>query len=298
MNSSNIKQKVWSSMDTQLASFYIVTYIFILITNLMLVYGFYKTSRPFTIVTKLFIYLSVVDIAAMSVMVTVHIVFFSMLLPKEALVLSVFLLDMLIVCTISFLRFLSIYKPMYRAKTRKVYIALVFEFLISFLVAIIIWIHNKITNKQTFNLIISIAMQLGIILTNVLLNITSLIILRRSTNSKAQQKGDSVLGNQMVIKRKRKALNTLLLITVVQLVCTLPLTLSLFSVETFLNGQFGQFNMFGFCQCLQISSFGFNSIIIVMRTKNLRQFYYKTKFCCFSRRDHFNIQNDIELNDI
>ena len=36
--------------------------VFVLTTNLMLIYGFYKTSRPFTIITKLFIYLSLADV--------------------------------------------------------------------------------------------------------------------------------------------------------------------------------------------------------------------------------------------
>ena len=42
---------------------YISLSVFVLTSNLMLIYGFYKTSRPFTIITKLFIYLSMVDIA-------------------------------------------------------------------------------------------------------------------------------------------------------------------------------------------------------------------------------------------
>ena len=41
---------------------YGVIFLFILTSNLMLIYGFHKTSRPFTIVTKLFIYLSLIDI--------------------------------------------------------------------------------------------------------------------------------------------------------------------------------------------------------------------------------------------
>ena len=45
--------------------------VFVLTTNLMLIYGFYKTSRPFTIITKLFIYLSMVDIV-MNFMMTFY----------------------------------------------------------------------------------------------------------------------------------------------------------------------------------------------------------------------------------
>ena len=47
---------------------YIFLKVFVLTSNLMLIYGFYKTSRPFTLINKLFIYLSLVDIAYISCM--------------------------------------------------------------------------------------------------------------------------------------------------------------------------------------------------------------------------------------
>ena len=41
-------------------SIYAVTFVFVLTSNLMLIYGFYKTNRHFKIITKLFIDLSFV----------------------------------------------------------------------------------------------------------------------------------------------------------------------------------------------------------------------------------------------
>ena len=292
-------------MDTQAVSFSMVTIVFILTSNLMLIYGFYKTSRSLTIVTKLFIYLSKTDITFILVMVVLFFVKKSGLNPRlfnaltNGLLYSIFIMDMLIFWTISFLRFLSIYKPMHRVKTRRIHIALLVDFLISFLAAnTIFWTFNSITSArvQSINFVLAIIILFGAILMNLALHVASLIILRRSTSSKANQKGHNVLRNQSVIKRNKKALNTLLLITVVQLFCLIPLPLmviisGIWKINT-------KFNVFGFCQCLQASSFGFNSLIVILRTKNLREFYRK-KFCCFPRiNESLENQSATELSTI
>ena len=110
---------------------YGTTFTFVLTSNFMLIYGFYKTSRPFTIITKLFIHLSISEemfILSMlfnmivsqinGVVIRLHyIIFFAIL--YLTLMISLF-----IFWTISFLRFLSIYKPMYQIETRTLYKAL------------------------------------------------------------------------------------------------------------------------------------------------------------------------------
>ena len=109
-----------------------------------------------------------------------------------------------------------------------------------------------------------------VILITLSLNMSSFIILKRSTNLKACQKEDNVLGNPMVVKRKKMALNTLLLITIVQLVCTLPKTcMLLFDLDFFLEYDF----VLTIINCLQLCNFGIDSLIIILRTKNLREFY-------------------------
>ena len=119
MANNNTFKKHWSAMESQYASFYSVTVVFILTTNLMLIYGFCKTSRPLTIITKLFIYLSVVDMMFMSVLITIFIVSKTEIDPisleaiTNASIYFVFLMDTFIFWTISFLRFLSINKPIY-----------------------------------------------------------------------------------------------------------------------------------------------------------------------------------------
>ena len=292
-------------MDTQAVSFSMVTIVFILTSNLMLIYGFYKTSRSLTIVTKLFIYLSKTDITFILVMVVLFFVKKSGLNPRlfnaltNGLLYSIFIMDMLIFWTISFLRFLSIYKPMHRVKTRRIHIALLVDFLISFLAAnTIFWTFNLIDSArvQSIKIVLAIIILFGAILVNLALHVASLIILRRSTSSKANQKGHNVLANQRVIRRNKKALNTLLLITVVQLFCLIPQPIIVIISEILKINT--KFNVIGFCQCLLASSFGFNSMIVILRTKKLRELY-KRKFCCFPRiNESLESQSATELSTI
>ena len=264
-------------------------FLFGVAVNLMLIYGFYKTSRPFTIITKLFIYLSLCQI--------VHLIYYALnavfatlnmlnsrqfyIINASVLYLTV-LMPALTLWAISFLRFLSIYKPMYRVRSGTIYKILTVELLVNlslaFGIGLIYALHLTLEAIMVVNLQIGMNLSFVMTFTNFILNMSSLIILRRSTNSKAQQKGDGVLANQMVIKRKKMALNTLLLVTVVQLVCTLPATcLSIFYTKLFSDNKFLIISII--FQCLQVSSFGITSVIIIWRTKKSREFY-KIKCCC------------------
>ena len=292
MNSTNIEE--YKELIKMLASYtalYGTSFLFVLTSNLMLIYGFYKTSRPFTIITKLFICLAICQLTVTLILVPniicivwigvsrLHYILFI------AFIYLAVLMDLFTLLTISFLRFLTIFKPLYRVKTRTVYKILYLEFLVSVLAASSMFLGNIILVSEVIQVkMISYKISTGsnfvIVFITSTLNTSSLIILRRSTNSKAQQKGDNVLGNQMVIKRKKMALITLLLITLVQFVCTLPSAcLSFMDVYGLLSNNYFSLMFFIF-QCLQLLNIGIVSLIIVWRTKNLRQFY-RSKCCCF-----------------
>ena len=271
---------------------YGTTLIFVITSNLMLIYGFYKTSRPFTITTKLFIYLSMVDIVLVSCYVmNSGIVISGGLVTRFhfilffAAVYAILVIDLFIFWTISFLRFLSIYKPMYRINTESIYKILFLEVFISLLLAAgtvlayYLW-DSTIDELSRVNGKVVTALNYAMIVVNLSLNVSSLILLRRSTNSKSQQKGDSVLGNRMVINRKKMALNTLLLITIVQFVFTLPATcLSFIGLQFLLH--IGYITVLVIGHCVLLSYLGLNSLIILYRTKSLRGFYKRK--CCVSR---------------
>ena len=287
-------------------SLYGLTFVFVFTANMMLVYGFYKTSRPFKIVTKLFIYLSTCEVVLIfclllnSVILTLkgrfisdyhHIIFY-------VFVIVIIVTTLLIFWTISFLRFLSIFKPMYRIKIRTIYKILLIEVSTSFLVAITIQLGYILCSTFVFNVVSSkiiLGLNLLMIFVNLTLNMSSLIILRRSTNLKTRQKKDNVLGNPMVVKQKKRALNTLLLITIVHLVLTLPATcMSLFDLEFLLK--YDLLVILVICQCLQISTFGIDSFIVILRTKNLREFY-RLK-CCMAKVNSNARNRGIELAEI
>ena len=86
-------------------------------SNLMLIYGFYKTSRPFTIITKLFIYLSLVDIEFAFNLMIISIILqpFTQYLHIYAIITTsqfLYFVGLDIFATISFLKYWSIKKPL------------------------------------------------------------------------------------------------------------------------------------------------------------------------------------------
>ena len=289
-------------------SLYGLTFIFVFTANMMLIYGFYKTSRPFKISTKLFIYLSICEMTSILCLVSYAAIRTTNgftcryhYIIINAFIYSTFLMALLIFWTISFLRFLSIFKPMYQIKTRTVYKMLLLEVFISLLMTTIITFGYFIWSSTIDELLkvdarVVIGLNLIMIFMNLSLNLSSLIILRRSTNSKARQNGDNVLSNPMVVKQKKRALNTLLLITIIQLVCNLPATCwTIFTFEFLPKHIF--ILILVICQCLQMSNFGINSLIIILRTKDLRHFY-RLK-CCLPKVNNTNGQNrGIKLEEL
>ena len=287
--------------------FYLATIIFILITNLMLIYGFYKTSRPFTIVTKLFIYLSIVDIALTVIYVLFNVLTFFLgenikinFAIAWAVYYTIEFVRLLVFWTISFLRFLSIFKPMFRAKTRTIYIILLLEDVVGLLAASILLsflLSLEFNQFISISTLLDLGLQIAFTVITLSLNVSSLIILRRSTKPKVQQKGDSMLSNQMAIKRKKMALNTLLMITTAQFICVIPISSLLFSS---VNIKPHNFSLFVSFQCVNLLNNGINSIIVILRTKNLRAFY-RTKCNCFYRRkinSNLEMGNNMELKNI
>ena len=305
-NNNQSINTIQQHMVYQMVIFYAVTVVFVLTSNLMLIYGFYKTSRPFKIITKLFIYLSICEVAFILCYVLNSLNFTlkgntSYYVIIFGLTYFIVLMALLIFWTISFLRFLSIFKPMYRIETRTVYKILLLEVFISLLVTTTISIGYMLVSSTIDELLnvnskVGIGLNIVVIFINLSLNLSSLIILRRSTNSKARQKKDNVLGNPMVVKQKKMALNTLLLITIVHMLCNTPETgVSFFKLQ--LQFKYNYYLILLTCQCLQLSNFGINSMIVILRNKNLREFY-RLK-CCSHKFNITNTHNrEIQLTEI
>ena len=289
-NSASALENLQNSQPTEIFILYSMTFVFVLVANSMLIYGFYKTSRPFTVVTKLFVYLSICDVVQISCLLlggaSLRLLFSFKILYFVLFICIVYIFSFipsLAFWTILFLRFLSIYKPMYRVKTRTVNKILMVELLISVICGSIIF-SIFILGDQTINDLMKVnkhiykGLQLVVVSVNLSLNMSSLILLRRSTNSKARQAADNVsINNKMVIKQKKKALHTLMLITGFHLMCSAPFTgLSLMKFEMIFVPNFSW--IFTSCQCFLFSYAGINSLVVIFRTKDLRQFYAMK--CC------------------
>ena len=336
----------------------ITTFTFVVITNTMLIFGFYKTSkkphaqqqRPhLSTTTKLFIYLSIIEMALVGVMVPtmftlnkqgVHVAF--NVTAYTAMYLLSFI-ELVTLSTISFLRFVSIFKPLCRVESRYIVRALVLEFclcfvLVSALFSTVILLDFTIDEVLRFNSKIAAGLQFCSILFNLTLNVLSSVILRRRSISTAvpgakqesfhnisepqqqqhqlhsieklkqqqeQQQHDKLTNNNSldtnkttsrfhVDKRRHKteeALNTLIIITAIQFVCY-----SLFTVIDFIPYKIiisrNLILLKLIFQCIQLSNAGFNSVILMLRTKKLRQFY-GIKKCCTSDspEEHAVIEN-------
>ena len=129
------------------------------ILNLMLIYGFYKTSRPFSIVTKLFICLSVWDVlTALGFAINAILMYeFDMEHQKNCLTLLIFFafnrfqffLGVDILLTISVLRFIALRWPFTRIRGRYVVYSITFNTLGGTVLAYIPL--GKAIQQQTFD---------------------------------------------------------------------------------------------------------------------------------------------------
>ena len=281
-------------------SLYGTTFTFIVITNSMLIYGFHKTSRPFTTTTKLFIYLSLCEISLISCVFLSGFLFASesritYMIIFGSIYFCLFM-DLFIFWTISFLRFISILKPLYPIENKTVNRILLLDIFISLLFPSAVIFIFIITDATAIGMLdingkLTIGIQFALVFVNLSINVSSLVILRQrspSSSSYLAQQRESTTKQQQpaplppgVSQKKKKALNTLLLMTILFIVCAVPDTILYLidfnSLLTFIA------IIYPLCQCIQMSNFGINSLIIILRTKKLRAFYVMKfrQVCCW-----------------
>ena len=285
---------------------------FVLTSNLMLIYGFYKTSRPFTIVTKLFIYLSMVDIAYI-LLRTFYMAqgFLNLKLPCLMVYIVIVFMEftyttgIVTFATISFLRYWSIKKPLHTINTSRIIFVLivqaVFLGLLSGSLLIGVYFHEP-QELIDVNYIhpITLFLATAFVLT---VNITSYKKLKSMERINGFSDNVEDTSNQRQ-KSLSEANTCLLYITAFYIICPLPLfTLGLYAmVQNNLMATTGsgwEFNLFVISEMFYLSNTGINSLIVILRKKNLRQFY-KLGCCCLRRTVSFNSQNcnGVELNSI
>ena len=265
--------------------------VFVLTTNLMLIYGFYKTSRPFTIITKLFIYLSVIDIA-MILFRTFYAfqAFLGLQIPCLMAHIIILLMEFTymygvsIFATISFLRYWSIKKPLYSIDAKHIHIGLAVQAIVCglIIVGVLVMIYLKIHLNQVilFFFLITQFLAVAFVLT---VNITSYKKLK--SMKKNSGLSDNVVNTSTQRQKILSEANTCLLyITVFYILCPLPMLIwtfvSIFKIDILnIEMHSRKINLFVLSQICFMSNSGINSLIVILRTKNLRE-HYKLNCCC------------------
>ena len=271
-----------------------ILFAFVLTSNLMLIYGFYKTSRPFTIVTKLFIYLSLCDIAMISLRTLYAFqAFLDIQLPCMLAHILVVLMEfaylygVVIFATISFLRYRSIVKPLHSINAKQILVALAVQAIVCGLLAgsILVMVYLKVDPEDLMKVFYFFPVTQFLAVSFVL--IVNFMSYKKLKSMKAMSglSADNVENTSNQRQKTMSEANTCLLyITAFYILCPAPIFIwnlvSIFQIDFLSDKLFSlKFNLFILSQMFYMSNTGINSLIVIWRTKNLREFYRMK--CCY-----------------
>ena len=291
-----------SQVKSSEISLFIIT-AFVLISNLMLIYGFHKTSRPFTNITKLFILLSVVDMLSCSGSCLFMVV--GIIGPNYPCIVFViffafnnftFYFVVMIFATICTLRFVALKWPFVVVDNWKVYGVIGIEIALSLATALgtfllyresdsTLMAYGTLTATSTMT-----CLTVGVFFVNILsyvylnksinrkkkMNKASIELENSSTTGNHQRRDRNGISNEESDERKREAVKTLIIITLFYIICYLPLTVYDILVAYRMNtGKPTNFESMYYITALMNG--GLNSSIYILRNKKIRQLY-KDKF--------------------
>ena len=282
IHTSQNQSRIYEDFNTPYVGIpYILVTMFISTSNFMLIYGFYKTSRPFTIITKLFIYLSIVD--TLFIMFTTLYIFIIFLDSLECWVIYLvaftsqflYFLDISIFATISFLRCLSIKKPLHSINSNRLTFVLIVLIIVCGLTSgslfVVFFVGENLKEKLKINYSLPVSQFLAVafVLT---VNITSYKKLK--SMKKNSGLSDNVVNTSTQRQKILSEANTCLLyITVFYIICPLPtFIVNLLDQEQLLSHSWGIY-VFRLTYIIYLSNTGINSFIVIWRTRNLREFY-------------------------
>ena len=262
-----------------------------IILNLLLMYGFYRTSRPFSKVTLLFVFMSSLDY--MSCVVSLVEYSFSRFNVQiscwlfgilSCVSLIIYTSQLLTLCLISYLRFQSIRTPLTTVQInpskKPLILFLVLGFLTIFLIGAIFFTMGQLEifthDIMLMVLFVTDCINLVVVILIVILNITSYVILRSMGNNPSINPTDSASSSVAVSNRsmanEREALKTLAIITVFYVVCCFPLILGyiLYPLDV-ITGEVDLMADINFN--LYYANTGINSLIYILRNKKLLNFF-------------------------
>lgn len=255
--------------------------IFSIITSSMLIYGLIKTNKVLSMTTKLFIYLSICDIVIGFVVLPNQLVSMRLQLPCTMIVTRAFIniiginFSMFIILTLTVLRYLSINNPLQKVQDRKVYIALFVELA---LLPGFSFIYVYLSYKPELSIMMGILLLFCAVymLVFVIISVALNIILQKTLQGK--QKSCVTTQSKIRMVRQKKAIDTLLTLLVVMIVCYLPGTVAVsVTAYNYLSNK-TQTNLV-WRHSKQWATFtiglnsSLNSLVYILRTKRIRPFY-------------------------
>ena len=276
---------------------------FVLLTNSMLIYGLYRTTkRPMPTPKKLFICLSCTDILTATIGVSRHILGYHtnncvLLLVLNSISDMFLSLGIGIFLTITILRYLSLRNPFMRISNRCINFILIVETLVSILAVLLgLLVLLPGTGRSTliilqFTITISYSLAVSSLL---IINLLSFFTLKANIkhsvtiSSKNHCSGNAThdetisdSGDQLMKnKRKRYAVKTLIVISMFYLLCNLPLCIYFlvaavnslgmnYKISNYVNSH----HVASFLALLVMLNNGINAAIIIIRSKDILTFY-------------------------
>ena len=272
---------------------------FVFTSNLLLIYGFHKTSRPFNITSKLFILLSVLDMvycsgctlnALFCIVITEYPcdVFHAFLSFNHFLFLFVFC----VFATISMLRFLALKKPFWIVSPFRIYVVLFISFITSLAYGATyyyLYTQDDLKKLDVTDIFGATSLSISMVFTLVI-NILSYVHLNRSINGKKkmenasteldhqsssgnhrQQDRDGISPQGESDERKREAVKTLIIITLFYIICYLPMTVYMIVSSSGLvqSQEVRMMVLFYF----SLTNGGCNSLIYILRCQKIRRLF-------------------------
>ena len=301
-NASNQKTCVFQSDNSQNDDYVIIilptlVIVFTLISNSMLIHGMIKTNRKaLTISQKLFILLSINDIIATITVLLIQII---MRLHVDCNVTDVFLswnetsvfISVMLFSLISGLRLVNIKMPFQHISTKLVQLIVFGIVFVGYAGgAALFWTHTVIHKHSNVGLFLAMqnwtngimCIEVNIVLA---INFVSYLHLRKNSNSLSRQSSSSssrisrVSSMQRADENKKEAGKTLLLIALFYSLCMSPF--SVFIIVTLIEPRMmaaGSTFVDLSCSFIVLNG-GINSLIYMLRSKEIRSFYCKRFFC-------------------
>jgi len=262
-----------------------------MISNIMLIYGLYKTNRKLTLTKKLFVYLSCVDLILIivSFAITTAIYYgnslsYDILIALTSTSISLGLLSFEIFWTICYIRYLSIKKPFLQINGLYATLALLLELLCTISYGIAYFISTKqrnIKSMMALNVFMLSVYLFGLpfVLT---LNLKACKTLHfcRTQSIGTSSNIEEIVNNGMnpAAKYKENAAKTLFIVSIFYLICNLPL--SLFTFLKTLEEALGKFTLSpnhveyrNYILWVMLINTGINATIYILRIKEIRCFY-------------------------